>query len=57
MSSVLVVVAVESSGGSDESEPLPVDFWGEPVLTNALEDRSGRPEELEAEDEVCCICD
>lgn len=57
MSSVLVVVAVESSGGSDESEPLPVDFWGEPVLTNALEDRSGRPEELEAEEEVCCICD
>ncbi|KAK8000183.1 hypothetical protein PG990_012783 [Apiospora arundinis] len=55
MSSVLAVVAVESSGGSDESEPLPVDFWGDPFFVKALVVRSARPDALEAEEE-CCDC-
>lgn len=55
MSSVLAVVAVDSSGGSDESEPLPVDFWGDPFFVKARVVRSARPDALEAEEE-CCDC-
>ena len=47
------VVVVESSGGSDESDPLPVDFWGDPVLVKPLVARSIRPDALEAVEETC----
>jgi hypothetical protein len=50
---VLAVVAVESSGGSEESEPLPVDFGGEPALVSALVGRSARPDRLEVAEESC----
>ena len=42
-----------SSGGSDESEPVEVDFWGDPPLLKCLELRSGRPDTLDAVDEIC----
>jgi hypothetical protein len=42
-----------SSGGSDDSEPVEVDFCGETPLLKYLELRSGRPETLEADEEIC----
>lgn len=46
-----------SSGGSEESDPVDVDFWGEPLLLKYRELRSGRPEVLEAVEEICdCDC-
>lgn len=57
MSSLLAVVAVESSGGSEESEPLPVDFCGEPAFVIARDVRSTRPDRLEVAEEICgCGC-
>lgn len=47
---------MDSSGGSSESDPLGVDFWGEPVLLKDLVFRSRRPERLEDVDD-CCDCD
>lgn len=46
-------MVVESSGGSDESDALPVDFWGDPVLVKPLVVRSTRPEMLDAVEETC----
>jgi hypothetical protein len=43
---------IVSSGGSDDSDPVEVDFCGEPPLLKYLELRSGRPERLEAVDEI-----
>lgn len=42
-----------SSGGSDDNDPVEVDFGGEPPLLKYLELRSGRPEMLEAVEEIC----
>jgi hypothetical protein len=53
LSSLLAVVAVESSGGSEESDPLPVDFCGEPALVTARLGRSARPDRLEVAEESC----
>lgn len=50
------VIIVESSGGSEDKDPLPVDFWGEPVLVKALVLRSTRPDALDAL-ELLCDCD
>jgi len=44
---------IVSSGGSEESDPVEVDFCGEPPLLKYLELRSGRPEMLEAVEEIC----
>jgi hypothetical protein len=44
---------IVSSGGSDDSDPVEVDFCGEPALLKYLELRSGRPEMLEVVDEIC----
>lgn len=42
-----------SSGGSDDSDPVEADLCGEPALLKYLELRSGRPDTLEAVDEIC----
>ena len=42
-----------SSGGSDDSDPVEVDFCGEAPLLKYRVLRSGRPEALEAVDEIC----
>lgn len=42
-----IVVAMDSSRPSEESEPLGVDFRGEVAFTPALVFRSARPEEIE----------
>jgi hypothetical protein len=42
-----------SSGGSDESDPVEVDFCGEPPLLKNRELRSGRPELLDVVEETC----
>lgn len=48
---------IVSSGGSDESDPVDVDFCGEPPLLKYRELRSGRPERLEVVEEICdCDC-
>lgn len=48
---------IVSSGGSDDSDPVEVDFCGEPALLKYLELRSGRPEMLDVVDEICdCDC-
>jgi hypothetical protein len=44
---------IVSSGGSDDNDPVEVDFCGEPPLLKYLELRSGRPEMLEAVEEIC----
>lgn len=44
---------IVSSGGSDDSDPVDVDFCGEPALLKYLELRSGRPEMLEVVEEIC----
>lgn len=42
-----------SSGGSDDSESVELDFCGDAALLKYLELRSGRPETLEAVEEIC----
>jgi len=42
---------IVSSGGSEERDPVEVDFGGEPVL-KCLEFRSTRPERLEEVEEI-----
>jgi len=44
---------IVSSGGSDDSESVELDFCGDAALLKYLELRSGRPETLEAEEEIC----
>lgn len=44
---------LKSSGGSEESDPLPVDLMGDPVFAKALVLRSARPEVLDVVEELC----
>jgi hypothetical protein len=40
-----------SSGGSDDNEPVGVDFWGDPFLLNDRVFLSARPDVLEVVEE------
>lgn len=48
-----LVMELKSSGGSEESDPLPVDLMGDPVFAKALVLRSARPEVLDVVEELC----